>query len=325
MRWSFFIAVIGLSITDVASFAQGPPDGERLSTTHSETGYFASAGLVRFQLIQGRLFLDCPRHRKGSQNRNEDGVYESITVTAERGIPSLHYVLNSEQHHLTLSVKQARVVRMESWFVDSDERAVLEQPELGQIRWTQTHGDIEDQYEGTNLLHLRHANASTFDSHFGLLIKRVLRGTSLQSISSATQRSMLEELSEQPAFDFPKIAQCVEQLRSGRRSDRIKAERQLLSWGTPVTPALHQLIDGDIDQEQRQRLRLILRRLRPSIDDTPATLAKLLVNDRAYWERIASGLSGEQLQLTNLHLRDFGTEPVELVSQPTARIATARD
>ena len=197
MRWSLLVAVFGLSISDVASFAQGPPEGERLSAARSasdDAGFFASTGVVRFQLIQGRLCLDCPRHRKGSQNCDEDGVYESITVTAERGIPSLHYVCQTDQHHLTLSVQQANAMRIESWFPLTDERSVLEQPGFGKVTWVHARGDLEDEYEGTNLLHLRHTNPATFDQHFGVLIRRLLQGQSLRSLSDATERVMLREL-----------------------------------------------------------------------------------------------------------------------------------
>ena len=117
MRWSLLIAVIGLSSTDVASFAQGRPDGQRPSATRStpeDAGFFTSKGVVRFQLIQGRLCLDSPRHRKGSQNRDDGRVYESITVTAERGIPSMHYVYQTPKHHLTLSVQKANAMRLEN-------------------------------------------------------------------------------------------------------------------------------------------------------------------------------------------------------------------
>ncbi len=185
MRWSLLVAVFGLSITDAASFAQRPPDGQRLDATRSasqDAGFFASTGVVRFQLIQGRLCLDAPRHRKGSQNRDENGVYESITVTAERGIPSMHYVYQTPEHHLTLSVQHAESVRIESWFPNSAERSVLEQPELGKITWSLQRGDFEQQYDGSTLLHVRHTDAVGFDLHHGMLVERLLRGTSLRSV-----------------------------------------------------------------------------------------------------------------------------------------------
>ncbi len=324
MRWSLLVAVFGLSTLDVASFAQGRPAGDRLSTSRSgpdDSGFFASAGVVRFQLVQGRLCLDCPRHRKGSQSCDENGVFESITVTAERGIPSLHYVCQSDRHQLTLSVQEAKAMRIESWFPQSGERAVLNQPAVGQLTWHHTREDHTDQYQGTNLLHLRHANPDAFDHHFGWLIQRLLRGESLRTISESTQQIMLEELPLDSPINQDEVRQCVEQLRASRRATRIDAERQLLAWGTLIVPSLRNMLEGDLDTEQRERSRHLNTRLRPMIPDTPATLAKLLVNDHAYWYRIAGGLTDEQLRLANRHLTQFCAQPIELTSQPVYRIA----
>jgi len=328
MRWSLLIAVFGLSMTDVASHAQRPPDDQRLGLTRSASehaGFFASTGVVRFQLVQGRLCLDSPRHRKGCQNRDEEGIYESITVTAERGIPSMHYVCQTPDHHLTLSVQKADSVRIESWFPETSERSVLEQPELGMISWTQSRGDLKEQYHGATLLHVRHADPINFDLHYGLLIQRLRRGQSLQSLSDATQMAMLAQVANDWLPDVVSIRACVDDLRSQRRSRRIAAERQLLSWGTPIIPAIQSLSADDLDAEQANRLRHILRRLQPRVDDTPSTLAKLLVNDHAYWKRIAGDLTRDQLTLANHHLERFGAEPIAAPADPDQRIATTRD
>lgn len=106
MRWSFLLAVIGLSTTDVESFAQRRPADQRLSSTRAglcDPDFFSNTGMVRFQLIQGRLCLNCPQHRKGTQSRDELGISESITVTSERGLPSLHYVLQTTEQHPRLT------------------------------------------------------------------------------------------------------------------------------------------------------------------------------------------------------------------------------
>jgi hypothetical protein len=326
MRWSLLLAVFGLSITDVASFAQRPPDDQRLALTQSsyqDAGFFASTGVVRFQLIQGRLCLDAPRHRKGSQNRDEKGVYESITVTAERGIPSLHYVCQTPDHHLTLSVQKADSLRIESWFPKTSERSVLNQPEIGSITWTHSHGDLNQQYEGSTLLHIRLADPTNFDLHCGLLIQRLLRGQSLLSLSDATKTEMLNQIVGTHQSDVTAIHECVDQLRSRRRSQRMAAERQLLAWGTPIIPAIHQLSEEDLDAEQAQRVRCILNRLRPRVDDSPSTLAKLLVNDQTYWSGIAFSLSSDQIRLANDHLKRFGVEPIVVSATPEARIAAS--
>lgn len=326
MRWSLLVAACGLSITHVASFAQGPPGGQRLASTRSasqDAGFFATSGVARFQLIQGRLCLDAPRHRKGSQNRDESGVYESVTVTAERGIPSLHYVCQTPEQHLTLSVQKAYAVRIESWFPKTSERAVLEQPQFDKISWTLHRGDLSEQHEGATLLHVRHADRTSFDLHYGWLVRRLLRGQSLGSLSDAAQSAMLGQLATATSPDVATIRESVDGLRSHRRKTRITAERQLLSWGTPIIPTLHELRWDDLDAEQAERLRSILKRLRSRVDDTPSTLAKLLVNDQTYWAHVADLLSADQLQLANQHLRRSGSKPIVLAGEPEQRIAAS--
>ena len=328
MRWSLLIAVFGLSITDVSSFAQGRPDGQRPATTRStpeDAGFFASKGVVRFQLIQGRLCLDPPRHRKGSQNREEGDVYESITVTAERGIPSMHYVYQTPQHHLTLSVQKANAMRLESWAVEIGERSVLEQPACGSITWTHRRGDLVDKYEGATLLHIRCSDPVNFDRHFGTMFRRLLRGQTMKNLCTEAQTAMVQNHAHVETPEIERIEDCVRQLGSSKRSKRLSAENQLLSWGTPIVPALERYPMEDLDQEQRQRLRRILTRLRPRENDTPASLARLLVNDQHYWALIANRLSEDDLRVANDHLRRVGLDPIEQATDPEERIASARE
>lgn len=339
MRWSLLIAVFGLSITDVASLAQGPPEGQRPESTRSssrhagygksgyqDAGFFASTGVVKFQIIQGRLCLDAPRHRKGSQSRDESGVYESITVTAQRGIPSLHYVWQTRDQHLTLSVQKAEDVRIECWFPKTSERSVLLQPAIGPITWTHSHGDRKREHQGSTLLHIRNSDPVNFDLHCGVLLQRLLRGKSLASLSEATQSAMIEKTMGQPMPTVEMIQRCVDQLRSRSRAKRMQAERQLLAWGTPVIPAIHQFSQVDFDAEQAHRLRCIMDRLRPRVDDTPSTLAKFLINDHSYWSGIAHRLSSDQLNLANHHLTSVGIAPVRVLAAatPEHRIASSR-
>jgi hypothetical protein len=252
-------------------------------------------------------------------------VYESITVTAERGIPSMHYVFQTPEHHLTLSVQNAETVRIESWFPQSSQRCVLDQPALGAITWLSQRGDLQEQYHGPTLLHLRHSDPASFDQHFGSLAERVLRGKSLEALSEATQARLLGGIADSAAPDARSIHECIDQLRSNNRASRIKAERQLLAWGAPIIPTIQRLPRGELDNEQLERLSSVLRRLRPREDDTPASLAALLVCDPSYWSAIAAGLSQGQLQLANDHLRRFGAAPITIAERPEHRIAAARE
>ncbi len=329
MRWYLLAAVIfGLSITDVASQAQGPPGDRRLSLSRStpqDAGFFATSGVVRFQIVHGRLCLDPPRHRKGSQSRDSDGVYESITVTAERGIPSLHYVYQTPQQHLTLSVQKAGHVRIESYLPKTSERSILDQPEIGSVSWSLSRGDLNDEHRGATLLHVRQGDPSGFDLHYGRLIERLLRGQSVGKIADDTQAKLLLHANLVSVPDAESIRQSIRQLRSSRRTKRMEAQHRLLSWGTPIVPIIHAMNPDDLDQEQRDRLRQVLRRLRRPVNDTPASLAMLLINDHQYWSLIAPRLTNDQVQLANHHLTRAGLDTIMLQSRPAARIAVASE
>ena len=241
MRWLLLSAVVcGLSITDEASRAQGPPDAERLRLSRStpqDAGFFATTGVVRFQMVQGRLCLDPPRHRKGSQSRDQDGVYESITVTAERGIPSLHYVCQRPDHQITLSVQQASHVRIESFCPETAERSVLNQPHVGPAEWSIQCGESSEVHSGSTLLHLRQRDPAGFDRHHGHLIQRLLRGQSVRAMSDATMAALIRRTETKQTPDAESIRETIDQLRSPRRAQRVEAQRKLLSWGPPSYPS----------------------------------------------------------------------------------------
>ena len=330
MRWHLLAAVVfGLSISDVASQAQGPPAaGSPASSraTPQHAGYFAPTGVVRFQLIQGRLGLDPPRHRKGSQNRTDEGVHESISVTSERGIPSLHYVLQTPDQHLTLNVKEAYHVTIETFFPQSGERSVLSQPEVGAVSWTTTRGDLVDHHQGATLLHVRQADPVTFDMHLGSLLTRLLQGTSLERLCERTRVAMLHRAENPSQPDVTSILEAVDQLRSGRSAVRAAAQSRLHSWGTPIVPVIQRIEPDRLDAEQRDRLRQVLARLRRPVPDTPATLAMLLINDSTYWSLIAARMNDSEIDSVNRYLVSHGLDAAVPTARPLApRIAAKPD
>ena len=117
------------------------------------------------------------------------------------------------------------------------------------------------------------------------------------------------------------ITDMVELLAASKVSQRDHAYHQLLAWGTPTLPVLQQLANTDLNCEQHARIRDIQIRLRAFVDDTPASLAKLLVNDRSYWQVTAHRFDEGQVMLANRHLAQFGAAPLRVVSTTGNRVA----
>ena len=157
----------------------------------------------------------------------------------------------------------------------------------------------------------------------------------MKTLCAEATLAVLHEQVSQDAPQVGQIASCVCQLGSPKRSRRIMAENQLLAWGAPIIPAIEKLSAEDLDQEQSQRLRSVLERLRPRVNDTPASLARLLVNDQHFWKLIATELSDGQLKLANQHLERVGLQSIKPSTSkpgmnkpgmgPEERIATTRE
>ena len=321
-----FYAINALSPAMGQGGAQPPPQQGPSSgfAEHFDSGYFATTGVVRFQLIQGRLQLDSPRHRKGSQNQQTDQTFESITVTANRGIPSLHYVRQTPFQHLTLSVQHATHIRIQSWLPQTGERAELDQRQSGPISWSVKRGDLNDQYVGATLLHVRRSDPGGFDLHCGPLVQQLLRGRSLETICQETEALLMKQLAN-PDFqliDRPQVMRNIENISAKKLSIRRSAEKQLIRWGTPIVPIVNAIPEGDLDAEQTDRLRFILQRLRSHDDDTPASLAELFINDRDYWSAMAPRMTDHQLAMANQHLGKIGLNQIKYGNNPIRRIAS---
>ncbi|MGB7324559.1 MAG: hypothetical protein WBD31_06790 [Rubripirellula sp.] len=340
MTWRLLFALIGLSITGVTSFAQRPPGAEGLAAGRSspsefgtaefrDAGFFGGAenqsGVVKFMLVQGRLCLDPPRHRKGSQSCREGDVFESISVTAQRGIPSLQYICQTPHQDLCVNVQDADAVRIESYLPGRSQRSVLHHGRSGDIIWQRMGIQANTEtvsVTAATLLHLRQSHPTDFDAHFGHLISRILQGTSLPTLCEQTEAVMIAETAGGAAqFSEFDIATAVEGLRSPRRGVRSQSVRRILAWGTPVLSSLDAVDRSAMDVDQIERLDFIRNQLRQQAPDTPRTLAKLLINDPAYWLLMVDQLSHTDKQIAENRLRHvgfdvtlIGTGPVEYVA-----------
>lgn len=338
IMWRLLIALIGLSITGVNLPAQSErtarktPQAEGLAwhcppseidepeptkaDLDKHAGYLGPSGVVRFQLIQGRISLDAPQHRKGSQSSDVNGVYESVDVTAKRGIPSVHYILRTNRQHLDLSVQDADLMRIESWMAKQGDQdgqehhCLLIQPESGPITLSCNSRNQLHQWSGPTLIHVRGLQPRLFDEHFGSLITRMLHGQSLKELSDKTLVATLAELKSPVCVTEVEMNRWIEALGGDQRKLRINAQQKFLDAGTLIVSELQRRLDtssdrGDLDVEQIARINHILKQLRSRSPDRPRSLAKLLVNDPSYWSMLRGRMSTEQWQLVASREQDF--------------------
>ena len=321
MRWHCLV-VIGLLMTGGSSWSQESPSADHLGKLTS--------GAVHFRMIQGRIGLDGPRHQKGSQLIDQPGHYESIRVTAIRGIPTLQYVCRTPVHHLTVRLSPGMNMLLESIFPRSGVRCVLSQPSSGPIEWEIVTGKQSNKFHGCTLIDVRLQDEALFDEHFGYVITRMMQGRALSDFSDRVLEEVITAAANPEALNRDSMGRWIDDLCHRRHYVRANAQHQLVRCGVSALPIIesHLLLDpmSEMDPEQRERLQRIMGRLRSCQVDDARSLAKRLLFDQRFWQTIAGKLSTEERVIAASHLRRQGMDvPDAMTGQPFALIAEALD
>lgn len=292
--------LLGIAIVTTCSFSgrsrsqAGPPQPE---PAEEPVGILAETGMAHFRLVLGRLELDPPRHRKGSkslQHAHPAAVEETVSVTSERGIPSLHYTLHSERQQVIIDVVDALRVRVVSERLDVEERFIIDQPASGPLTITCQRATETERLEAASFLHLQAALPQWCRRHLQPVWAYVMPGPTLAELSAATTDHLVAVTLSRSLPTQGDVLDWIDQLRSPRRHRRAAAERALLDYGLPVLRILDDVAPGVLDTEQAARLQRVRWTLRPRQADTPQRLASWLAADQAYWNLRAAELPPPQ-------------------------------
>lgn len=327
MKWRCLLAVLlGLSFTDVATFAERPPDAERPSPPPSQPlpAYsFSETGAAKFQLVGGRIRLHPSLHRRARETRQDGGVRESLRVTSRQGIPSLQYSLDSPARMMTIAVIDAESLRLELVNRLTGHRHVLEQMVDEPVRWRIETPENQRSFQAKSLPHLRQRDPYPFDAAFEVIITRLLRGRSLKSfceqVDDELVRSWQNESLELPSRRS--VLEAVDGLASQRQHVRLCSLAKLRSFGTPVLSILDELSDEDLDAEQRRALKQLTHDGRMPVEDTVSTWTAELLMDRNYIAGLGPNLTSGQRIAANAHFRSLGLAEVRFADDVGVRIA----
>jgi len=304
---------------------------------------------VEFRLLLGRLELYPPEHRKGSgtaQRRLPQPLEESFNVTAERGIPSLHYVRQTPTQEWILDVVEATRVEIDAYWLAGQERFELTQPRRGPLvvrirrgaaavagrpppqadprRLASTGAPPEatdESFTAASFLHLRATHPDLFARHLQPLLASLLPDLELAGLQQQTTAQLLELSQSVAPPDPARVHACVARLAAKQRQERERAQRELLQHGVAVIPLLDEIPTASLQEEQRLRLETIRRCLRPRRSDGPDRVAQWLLADPVYWQAIAADFAPSQRLLAERRLQRLDGRSSAGGREPASRVA----
>ncbi|MEZ6088339.1 MAG: hypothetical protein R3C05_10000 [Pirellulaceae bacterium] len=243
----------------------------------------------RFHLVLGRIHLDSFHYKKVRLHRtceHSPNDEEFVCVTANEATPSLHYLRQSGSTRVTIDTTQCDIVRIESKTSHSSgvqETLLIDQQATQPIQIVHAIGSSKRTFESTSFWHLMAQEPDWFDQHVRPLLSLMLHRCELQRSADAIQQRLKAQSQGAPSITQQFVDRQVERLASSSRSERIDAQRQLVSAGVGILPLLEQIDQRQLDIEQKSLIQKLERKLSSARVDTPDRVAAWLATDREYW------------------------------------------
>ncbi|WP_417745400.1 hypothetical protein [Rosistilla oblonga] len=291
MRWSIAKAVI-IGLVLLSNVAVAQPLAEESLILSTQCG--------RFQLVLGRIKLDCFHYKKVRLHQataapSEDE--EFLFVTANHGTPSLHYVRHLGQSKVTIDTTQNDCIRIEAKHqlpTDRTETLLIQQQASGPIEITHGIGEQSRQIQTASFWHLIAEEPELFETAVAPLLSLMFDRYRMDEFADAIDQRLRAQAARSPEITKASVEQAVGQLADPDRRQRLAAQRQLASAGVGILPLLNQIDNKRLDAEQRQLIGKLKQRLTIDRHDTPDRVAAWLATDRGYWLRVSQDWTPQQ-------------------------------
>ena len=268
-RRTAIILTLGLSLTPRAqSLGQDIPGSDRL---------ILELNWVSFDVAMGRILATGNRTRQDRQRvcrEHSNGITETLTVTLDRGLVSMHYESVSETRQLTVRVVRRDQVEIESTRHEpaSHTTTVLFlQPSDGDVVLTvHTEGQTPDEYRASSLWHLLLAHPEICHAHLNDALQMLRPNWQVDNEVAEIRALLLNCDPARLTTSRREVELLVEQMAHDDFRVRQRSARELRARGRSVLGFLQELDSTRLDAEQRLRIRSVQDSIIADFEDSPA-------------------------------------------------------
>lgn len=281
-RRTAIILTLGLSLTPRAqSLGQDIPGSDRL---------ILELNWVSFEVAMGRLLATGNRTRQDRQRvcrEHANGLTETLTVTLDRGLVSLHYESVSETRQLTVRVVRRDQVEIESLRrepASSTTTVLFQQPSDGDVVLTvHIAGQAPEEYRASSLWHLLLAHPEICQAHLNDALQMLRPNWQVDNDVAEIRSRLLDCDAARLTTSRREVELLVEQMTHDDFRVRQRSARELRARGRSVLGFLQELDSTRLDAEQRLRIQSVQDSIIADFEDTPARVVAWLLNDQSVW------------------------------------------
>lgn len=286
---------------------------------------------VHFDVVMGRVLATSHRTKKDRQNARRElpcGGSETLMVTIDDGLISLHYRYLGKDQELSISVirRDEMTVR---WVSDgADNRPAI-------VSYSQVPGcpvtltvDQPDQdrcvLSGPSLWHLVLLDPEPCVEHLTKLLLPLRPDWQIAREAAQLRVVLLGRPPSLQSTSRREVAMLVDDLTNDEFRVRQRATRKLCARGRSALCFLDELDDRQLEIEQRLRIRAIRQEILSENNDTPARVAAWLVNDKSTWLALLNERSPVDRDTAQGHLTRLCGQSIDFDATASGEIRSAQ-
>jgi hypothetical protein len=248
------------------------------------------AGGVRCAVIMGRIAaLEAPPYAAKSEATDSEaaGPRETLCIQASAGAYVVRYARIAEDEQLALDFLATGEVRIERRMGTT--RVLFTQSKQGKLRLDVEEGGAKTLHEAPTLWHLLLAEPEAAREHLLPLLAVMNADWQLADQATAVRDALVAAAQEERPVGLSgtQVKRLVAELSAPKFSVRQASYRQLAEQGPAILPHLERLQRGELDAEQRVRLRELTAQFDYATADSPQRVAAWLRHDAAIWQALA--------------------------------------
>ncbi|MBS0207936.1 MAG: hypothetical protein JSS27_03185 [Planctomycetes bacterium] len=227
--------------------------------------------------------LEPPRSMNSSHRNNTRG--EKLTITCNGPSVTLHYELKLPEWELSYHLSGGREITLRRTPLAATDNTKVEftQTAEGPLVLRVEKGDERRTLAASSLWLLMLDDPALCAAELAPYLEIIHPQWRIAQRAEALERALLRTSTQAPAYDTRQILGWVHQLGDGRFTARQAAQRQLTEAGPVVLPLLKQFDLGQLDAEQRYRLKQVMRGFVDEEDDSNDRLTLLMAGDAWTW------------------------------------------
>jgi hypothetical protein len=291
----------------------------------------AELGWVKFRITAGRIQAINSQFRESKTYATGNplvGDTESLTMNVSPQTTTLRYERKTPREHLVIDFDSSHSLTIERRAAIDDPAAEdaatvvplsFTQPAEGELRLAVGDGESRQTFAARSFWHLMLQAPKPSRQELLPILAALRPGWQLDAAADGLVASLVQVADSGLVPDRREWSKLVEQLGSGRFSERRTAERRLREAGPAVVAYLQTLPLASMDAERRERIQRLLESLSTTADDSPQRIAMWLIDDANIWLAVLASDDAHHRQVAHAQLEKIAGTKLDFTPDAPAQ------